>query len=369
MDFIKGMDISMLPELEELGVHYYNEGKEQDLFALLKEKGVNMLRFRLWNHPYDENQESYGGGTNDLEKLISLAIRAKEQGIPYILDFHYSDFWTDPKKQIKPKEWKLFGLEELQKAVYEYTLHTLQLLKERGLLPKMVQVGNEITNGFLWPEGQIACYRYCEIEQENRDYTNLFSLLKEGIRAVRECDETIQIILHLDYGGDNGLYREWFDKAKEARLDYDIIGLSYYPYWHGSLSDLENNLQDISKRYQKDVLIVETAYGFTVEEKENCVLIFNNELAQSAGYPPTPKGQGEFLHDLAACIKSIEDNRGIGFVYWEPAWLPIKGSTWGAKEGQIYMSDEAPEGNSWANQALFDYDGNALPAWEIIKDM
>lgn len=369
MNFIKGMDISMLPELEALGGRYYENGIEKDLLTICKENGVNIFRFRLWNHPYGRNHTSYGGGSNDLKTLLELARRAKEKEIDYMLDFHYSDFWTDPKKQIKPKAWKTFGMEELKRAVYTYTKDVLCSLKEKNILPSMVQIGNEITNGFLWPEGQLATYKYCEEKQDKREYNNLFLLLKEGIRAVRECDSQIKIVLHLDYGGDCTLYKEWFDQAKKAGIDYDIIGLSYYPYWHGTLEQLEYNLKQITHRYQKDVMVVETAYGFTTEDKEGCVLIFNEELAQVAGYPSSEEGQSKFLQDLGNCLKSIENDRGLGFIYWEPAWLPVKGTTWGTIEGQKYMNDEAKEGNSWANQALFDYDGNALSTWKVIKKL
>lgn len=131
-------------------------------------------------------------------------------------------------------------------------------------------------------------------------------MLERGIQAVREVDSNIEIVLHLDFGGDNGLYREWFDEAEKHRLDYDIIGLSYYPYWHENLTKLEENLQDISQRYEKAVLVAETSYGFTLEEKEGCSLVFSKELAEKGGYEPAPEGQAQFLKDLIACIERVK---------------------------------------------------------------
>lgn len=369
MEFLKGMDISMLSELEKKGIRYYNHGREEELLGILKENGVNAIRLRIWNNPYDEKGNPYGGGTNDLVSVLKMAERIKEKGMQFFLDFHYSDFWTDPKKQIKPKAWKELSGKKLGTAVYDYTKMVLEELQKRDILPDMVQVGNEITNGFLWPDGQLKAYRNLEEQQPKREYESLFFLLERGIQAVREVDSNIEIVLHLDFGGDNGLYREWFDEAEKHRLDYDIIGLSYYPYWHENLTKLEENLQDISQRYEKAVLVAETSYGFTLEEKEGCSLVFSKELAEKGGYEPAPEGQAQFLKDLIACIERVKKNRGRGFFYWEPAWIPGGNSTWASVEGQKYMNDMAPEGNTWANQALFDYEGNVLPALEMLKNI
>lgn len=287
----------------------------------------------------------------------------------FLLDFHYSDFWTDPKKQIKPKMWRDLSGEKLGSAIYQYTETVLRELKEKGLAPDMVQVGNEITNGFVWPEGQLDTYLYLEEKQPERKYEKMFSLLNKGIQAVRDVDSGMKIVLHLDFGGDNGLYREWFDAAELYNVDYDVIGLSYYPYWHASLEKLESNICDISQRYQKDILVVETAYGFTLEGEEDCSLVFTRECENQGGYPATPEGQAEFLKDLITCIRKVPENRGKGFFYWEPAWIPGNGTTWATLEGQEYTGDRAPVGNTWANQALFDYKGNVLPGLAMLKEI
>ncbi len=356
MSFIKGMDISSLSELEKLGVTYYDNGTERDLFEILKNYGVNMIRLRLWHDPYDEHANPYGGGTNDFETTAALAERAINQGMGVLLDFHYSDFWTDPAKQTKPKEWQGLSEAELEQKVYSYTYDVLTKLKKRGLVPEMVQAGNELTNGLLWPDGH----------QTNR--TGMVRLLRSGIAAIRDVDRSIRVILHLDNGGNNSLYRDWFDAAEREQLDYDIIGLSYYPYWHGTLKEFEYNLADIGTAYGKDLLVVETSYGYTLEQFASAAMAFSGELAKIAPYSATPQGQWQFMNDLMRTISGVPNHRGLGFIYWEPAWINVKGTTWATDAGRKYLDNSFAGGNSWANQALFDRDGNALPALSAIRD-
>ncbi len=355
MNFIKGMDISMLRELENLGAKYYDNGTRQDIFQILKNHDVNAVRLRLWHNPYN-GEKPYGGGTNDLLTTAMLADRARKYDMLFVLDIHYSDFWTDPLKQIKPKAWENLTDVRLEKEVYNYTYNILRKLKKQGLLPAMVQVGNELTNGFLWPEGRLP------------DYSAMIRLLKQGITAVKDVDKDIKVILHLDNGGNNDLYREWFDNIDTGSFEFDVIGLSYYPYWHGTLNELEFNMNDISKRYNKDVMVVETAYGFTTDSYNNEGMIFSKELADKVPFEPTKKGQSDFMTELLNRIKGVKNQRGIGFFYWEPAWIPVTGSTWATTEGRKYIKDNSGGGNTWANQALFDFNGNALPALKAIRD-
>ena len=201
--FIKGMDVSTLLEEEACGAKYYDHGKEADLFDILKDYGVNSIRLRLWNDPYDEAGNPYGAGTNDLEKTVILARRAKEHGMGWLLDIHYSDFWADPGKQIVPKAWK--GLDEagLERAVYDYTVEVMRRLEQENLLPSMVQVGNELTNGLLWPTGK------------KPEYDNMARYINAGIRGVRFVDRQIPIMIHLDNGGLNEMYVDWFEHFME----------------------------------------------------------------------------------------------------------------------------------------------------------
>lgn len=348
--FIKGMDVSMLRELEDLGASYYIRGEKKDLFRILKECGTNMIRLRIWADPYDAEGMPYGGGMNDLSTTKELAHRAKESGIPYMLDFHYSDFWADPSKQIKPKAWTRLTGEQLRTAVYLHTVDTLKSLKNLELLPEMVQIGNEITKGILWPDGHV----------DNK--AGMAELLKSGIAGVREICPRAKIVLHLDYGTDNRLYREWFDGILPLGIDFDVIGMSYYPHWNGDLASLAANMNDVSSRYGKDVMVVETSIGYTTDTLGCKGVVYSQNEAAASGYPATKDGQEAYLRDLCATIKSVNNHRGIGFCYWEPMWLPILGCAWAKKAGCEYINDSAVLGNTMVNQALFDGNGNANPA-------
>jgi arabinogalactan endo-1,4-beta-galactosidase len=355
MIFYRGADISSADELEKKGACFFDGGKQDDLFKILKRKGVNLIRLRIWNDPYDEDGNPYGGGTNDYGVTERLARRAKEQGMELLLDFHYSDFWADPGRQLKPKAWRGLSPAGLEAEVYKYTYDTVSRLIKEGLRPAIVQIGNEITNGLLWDAGKLP------------DYENMARLLHNGIRAVHEADNSIKVMLQLDFGGNNELYRNWFDKALEHQLDFDIIGLSYYPYWHRTLDDLSSNMNDISARYDKELIVVETAYGFTLKTVFGSKMVFNKSVLKDyRPYPITPEGQRDFLMELKKRIRAVPNERGRGFVYWEPAWIPR--STWAAKAGMRYIGYKGKEGSNWGNQALFDFSGNALPAWEAFKE-
>ncbi len=364
MKYYKGMDISTLPEVERCGGTFYQNGVETELLTILKDYDVNLIRVRLWNDPYSEQGEPYGAGTNDFKTAVALIRRAKKAGMDVLLDFHYSDFWADPGKQFVPKAWRGYDVNELEKAVYVYTKDTLKRLAELGLLPEMVQVGNELSNGLLWPYGKVPAY------------DNIARFVNAGIRAVREIDSRIKIMIHLDNGGNNALYREWFDHFMEKGEDFDIIGLSYYPFWHGTLDMLEYNMIDIAERYQKDLIIAEVSMGHTMEDYANYEglspderkgMATREELAQKIEYPMTPEGQQGFMEDLMTRIDKVTEGRGLGFIYWEPAWLPVSGSGWATESSLEYIQDQGPCGNEWANQTLFDYHGNPLPALNTIK--
>ena len=252
--FIKGMDVSSLKELEELGAKYYKDGQEKELLEILKEYGVNSIRLRLWNDPYSESGVPYGAGTNDLKTTIELARRVIAKDMGFLLDLHYSDFWADPGKQRIPKAWRGMDVPQLEQAVYDYTRQVLVTLKEQDVFPTMIQVGNELSNGLLWPYGKVP------------QYDNIARFLNAGIRAVRSVDPDLPVMLHLDNGGNNALYREWFDEFMKRGEEFEIIGLSYYPFWHGTLQDLEDNMHDISARYGKELIVAEVSMGHTMED-------------------------------------------------------------------------------------------------------
>lgn len=361
--FIKGMDVSSLLEEEACGARYYDNGVEMDLFDLLQRHGVNSVRLRLWNDPYDEDGRPYGAGTNDLEKTILLARRAKTHHMTWLLDFHYSDFWADPGKQIVPKAWR--GLDEtgLERAVYDYTVETLERLKREDLLPDLVQVGNELTNGLLWPTGKKPAY------------DNIARYVNAGIRGVRAVDAGIPVMIHLDNGGLNEMYVDWFEHFIERGEPFEIIGLSYYPFWHGTMNQLEFNMRDMARRYGKELIVAEVSMGFTMEDYRDREKLAKDELkgmatrpelVEKLEYPMSKQGQRDFMLDIMARIKAIPG--GAGFYYWEPAWIPVPGCGWANEAGLLYTGEKGPGGNEWANQALFDYDGNALPALKAIRD-
>ena len=361
--FIKGMDVSSLKELEELGAKYYMDGQEKGLLEILKAYGVNSIRLRLWNDPYSESGVPYGAGTSDLNTTVKLARRVLDMGFGFLLDIHYSDFWADPGKQRIPKAWRGMSVEELEAAVYDFTRSTLLTMRSEHVFPTMIQVGNELSNGLLWPYGKVP------------NYDNIARFINAGIRAVRSVDQEIPIMLHLDNGGNNALYREWFDEFMKRGEDFQIIGLSYYPFWHGTLQQLEDNMRDISGRYGKELIVAEVSMGHTLEDYKDYEKLSDEqrkgmaakpELAAKIEYPMTHQGQCDFMQDFLTRIAGIKGCRG--FYYWEPGWLPVPGSGWANEEALAYIEEKGPGGNEWANQALFDYDGNALPALETIRD-
>lgn len=354
---IKGMDVSMIMELESYGASYYLNGKKEDLFRLLKTCGANMVRLRIWPDPYDEEGNPYGGGMNDLKTTIEIAKRVVENGMEIMLDFHYSDFWADPAKQVKPKAWKELSGKELETAVYLHTVNTLKALRNQKLVPAMVQVGNEITKGLLWPDGYV--------DQTER----MAALLQAGIKGVREECPNAKIVLHLDFGTDNQMYRQWFGRIEPYALDFDVIGMSYYPHWNGSLQLLSDNMNDISSRYGKEVLVAETSIGYTTDTLGCKGIVFSEEQEKATGYPATMEGQEAFLRELYHTVRNVQNNKGIGVFYWEPAWLAIPDCTWASESGRLYMNDQAEAGNAMANQALFDASGNANSALLNLKTM
>lgn len=241
--------------------------------------------------------------------------------------------------------------------MYLHTVNTLKALKNHKLIPKMVQVGNEITKGLLWPDGYV--------EQTE----NMARLLRAGIRGVREECPGAGIVLHLDFGTNNELYRQWFDRIAPFALDYDVIGMSYYPHWNGSLEQLQNNMNDISARYGKNVLVVETSIGYTTDTLGCKGIVYSEKEEEATGYPATQEGQEQFLRDLMATVRKVKENRGIGVFYWEPAWLPIPDCTWASTSGSQYMQEKMAAGNAMANMALFDAAGNANSALLHMKTM
>ena len=329
MNFYKGVDISSLLELEENGLKLYNASNQQvDALDLCQENGVNSVRLRIWNEP---SRVPEAKGYCDLEHTVLLAKRIKEKNMHFMLDFHYSDFWADPGKQRKPYAWEHLSQEELVQAVYDYTKEVLERLTKEGCQPDMVQVGNEIRSGMLFPDGEVP------------NFTKLAKLVNAGIQAVRDVNPKIQVMIHLDQGGKYVFLKEWFDSIMAAGLlPFDVIGVSFYPFWHGTFMDLKNSLEGLVERYKLPVIVVETAHpwrrsvdGFVTEEQERI-----------AGFCAGIKEQGEVMKLLMNIVVSVSNNMGCGVYYWEPLVLPMEGQ------------------GSWANNmGVLDLDGHVLPGF------
>lgn len=359
--FIRGADISILADMESAGAKYYENGTQKDALKILKDNGVNYVRLRIWNDPYDANGNSYGAGTNDLDTTIALAQRAKSNGLKVLLDFHYSDFWVDPGKQNLPKSWLGLTFNDLNTNIYNYTHDVLTEMKNNNVYPDMIQIGNELNSGMLWPYGK-------SWGEGGGEFDRLASFLESGVQAVKDTEtQDTKIMLHLADGGNYETFKWWFDEITARSVDYDIIGVSYYPYWHGTLDQLETNINNISTRYNKEVIVVETAYGYTTanaDAKENA---FGSEEATVAGYPATAQGQYDFLSDLVKSIQNVPNDKGTGFFYWEPLWYNGDVS-WATQAGMDYLGVTDETGNEWDNQAMFDSNGNVLDSIKVYHD-
>jgi arabinogalactan endo-1,4-beta-galactosidase len=371
--FIMGADVSMLGQLESSGAVFRDEkGKASDCLSILKSGGVNWIRLRIWNDPVNREDvvedgrllsragDPAGGGNDDLAAYIRIATRAKKLGLKVLADFHYSDFWADPGKQATPYAWKDLDLGGLEKAVYDYTSSCLGAMRAAGVAPDMVQVGNEIDDGFLWPLGKITPGSSGGSIGGEEGFV---ALVKEAIRAVRDGDPAkrdparrIRVMIHASNGGSKANYRKVFDPLVQRGVDFDVIGLSFYPYWHGKVADLAANLADLATRYGKDLIVAETAYAWTFEKGSSIENSFGPGADRLGGYRATVQGQASAIADIIAAVAGAPGGKGRGVFYWEPDWIPLPGAGWRTGDGE-----------SWGNQALFDYEGRALPSLRVFK--
>lgn len=341
--FLNGMDVSFLDEIEQAGGTFRDGDEVRDALAILRDNGINSIRLRIWNDP--------PGGYCNTERTLAMAERIKALGLHFLLDFHYSDKWADPANQWKPRAWEKLGFDELREAVRLYTKETLTALKARGALPDMVQIGNEITPGMLWDDGRVGGDDW----DTDGQWGKFTELVKAGIDGAKEAAPDINVMIHIDRGGDNAGSRKFYDRFEQYGVPFDTIGLSYYPWWHGSLDDLRCNLDDLAVRYRKDIVVVETAYPWTIGKLEGHPFIVHSEEQLHEGYPATPEGQAAYMRDFVGLVKRTPEGRGVGFHYWEPCWIP----------GKTEWSVGHP--NNWANLTLFDFTGRKLPALEIFR--
>jgi arabinogalactan endo-1,4-beta-galactosidase len=302
----KGGDVSWLPQMEATGFKFFeSDGTETDCLVILKNRGMNTVRLRVFVNPSSHPQN----GHCSKEETVAMAVRAKELGMRVMIDFHYSDTWADPGNQTKPAAWANCTFAALKDSVYQHTYEVLNALKTAGVTPEWVQIGNEIPGGMLWPEGSYT------------NFGQLSALVNKGYDATKDIDSNIKVIVHIDKGNDNSRFRWFFDLAVANGMKFDVIGASYYPYWLGSdytatINDLETNLNDMVTRYDKDVMVVEVGGDYT--------LVQNTQ---------------DMLNQVISIVRGIPGQRGLGVIYWEPE---------GAK--------------SWSNYQLNCWQNNGKPS-------
>jgi arabinogalactan endo-1,4-beta-galactosidase len=316
-DYAIGADLSFLKQAEDRGTVFKDGTNALPGLQIFKNHGYNWIRLRLFHSPTNL--------PNNLEYTLALARQAHEHGLKFLLDYHYSDTRADPQKQFIPAAWSGKSHTELVQAVHDYTRDTITAFRDAGVLPDMVQVGNEITPGMLWPDGKLP------------NWDNFADLVKAGIKGVEDGSGTNarpRIMIHIDRGGDMAHTKFFFDKLNSYNVNYDVIGQSYYPWWHGSLLDLRENLNFMATNYNKDIILVEVAYCWRPTEYRN----------RPGPFPETPEGQRQFLDEVNRLVLSTPNHRGIGIFWWEPA----------VANGRL------------RNRGFFDDDGNALPVMNVF---
>ena len=368
--FILGMDASAVPSLEKSGVKYYNENdEEEDVYKILADHGVNYIRVRIWNDPYDKDGHGYGGGNCDLNNAVAIGKRATQYGMKLLVDFHYSDFWADPAKQTAPKAWASYTLEQKKEALYNFTKSSLQTLKDNKIDVGMVQVGNETNQVKMAGE---------------TDRASVGQLMNQGSKAIREVFPNALVAVHFTEPQRSGNFMiNMASYMKQFSVDYDVFGTSYYPYWHGTLDNLSTVLSTIATTYNKKVMVMETSYAYTNTDTDGT----GNTSPKGSDVTPheiSIQGQYDQVYDVINTIVNDTTN-GIGVCYWEGTWISINkgswtanepywtqyGSGWASKYAYTYDSDARSDGYSEGtavdNQAFFDQYGKVLPSLDIFN--
>jgi arabinogalactan endo-1,4-beta-galactosidase len=315
--FSKGADVSWLPQMEATDYHFYDvDGSQKDCLQLLKDRGINTIRLRVFVNP---SNHLINGHCSTAETVV-MAVRAKNMGMRIMIDFHYSDTWADPNNQTKPAAWANHSFTQLKDDVYNHTYSVLSSLQASGVTPEWVQIGNEIPSGLLWPEGKIV---------NNQNWNQLAQLLNKGYEATKAINQGIKVVVHIDRGNDNARFRWFFDNLTTNNVNYDVIGMSYYPYWLGSnytttITNLQNNLNDMVSRYNKEVMVVELG-----------------------GDHLQAQNTKDMITAVVNAVKTVPNNKGLGVIYWEP-------------EGE----------KSWSNYQLnaWQSDGKPSPALDAFKN-
>ncbi len=380
-DPYKGVDVSSVISLENSGVKFYDSsGKEQDIFLTLKDAGVNTVRVRIWNDPYNSSGENYGGGICDINVAVQIAERCAKADLKLLVDFHYSDFWADPGKQKAPKAWESYTVSQKADAIYKFTSESLAVLAKTGVDIAMVQVGNETTTGM------------CGIMLEDYGWSSegwkdLSALFNAGSRAVRDFSKNTKVVLHFTNPekADNMDYLA--KMLSQNNVDYDIFATSYYPYWHGTLDNLTNVLTNISQNYGKQVMVAETSWVRTLDDSDGFgqTISSQEKMGDYVSYEISVQGQSDYLTVLFSAVAAVPNGMGVGVFYWEPAWLPVGGndyfgnrpiwekygSGWGNSAASEYdESTAAASGGSCVeNESLFSNDGKPLDSLYVFRNI
>lgn len=366
-DFINGVDVSSVLSLEESGVVFRDDdGQRADLFDVLKEHGITDVRVRVWNDPYDADGHGYGGGDVDVARAVEIGERATAAGLGVLVDFHYSDFWADPGKQKAPKAWQSLSVADKATAVEAYTTDALEQFADAGVDVEMVQVGNETNNGVAGVTG----------------WANMAQVFSAGSAAVRDVFPDALVALHFTNPETAGRYAGYAANLKSAGVDYDVFASSYYPYWHGSLTNLTSVLKNVADTYGKKVMVAETSWAYTLDDGDG----HGNTIdlpSEATQYPVSVQGQASAVRDVIQAVANV-GAAGLGVFYWEPAWLPVgtpdqleqnkvlwerDGSGWASSYAGEYDPDDAGEwygGSAWDNQALFAFDGTPLESLNVF---
>jgi arabinogalactan endo-1,4-beta-galactosidase len=341
LDFSLGADLSFLAQLEASGATYTENGQARDPVRLLRAKGIDTVRLRLWNTP--------ASGHDDLAETVRMAQRARAAGLRILLDIQYSDTWADPGHQTKPAAWKGLDFDELRKSVRSYTATAVGALRMANALPEVIQIGNEITAGFLWDDGRVG--GKFDTDEQWKHFAALLKAAIAGAQDPLDKNDHVKIMIHVDRGGDPAGARAFFDKLEKEDVPFDVIGLSYYPWWQGSMDDLAQTMSVLAHRFGKPIVVAETAYPWTLSWFDDVKNSVGEQSQILPAYEASPEGQAAFLRDLLKTIAAVPGGLGRGLVYWSPEDVSIPGV-----------------GSSWENLTLFDYNGEILPAAGVFKE-
>lgn len=336
---IRGADLSFLPEIEQAGTTFYDSTGAKPALDIFKEYGCNLVRVRLWHTP--------AGVHSALPEVLAFCKKIQQSGLQILLDLHYSDTWADPSHQSTPAAWAGLSLSVLNDSVKAYSQHVIEQLKAQNTMPAIVQVGNEINAGMLWNNGKVN-------SSTDANWVNFAGLVKSGIAGVKAADAGNAIAIMLHYAETDGA-ADFYNNMKTNAVPYDIIGLSYYPWWGTKdLSVVSTQLNQLAVNFNKKIFIAETAYPWTLQWNDYT----NNNVGETGqlitNYQATPAGQLQFLQKLKTIITSVPNKLGLGYCYWAPDWVAFKGPT-------------ATDGSSWENLAMFDFTGKALPAMQVFS--